>query len=95
MLAAFFRAHLHQDFASAYPSANDAVMAGVEKASGDEREALRQEWAHFLTAHSSSSLREIREALFDLGCAWYPRRRREVTKLFRLGSGLNESEIKI
>jgi len=82
LLGAFMRARLHQDFALENPHAPDAVSVGLANTPPELREGIEREWARWMEEQGALPLHELREILVDLGCAWYPRRKRDVLTLF-------------
>jgi len=81
-LRAFLRGYLHQDFPAVHGSIRDAAAAFRADASADERDRLVQELESLAHLFASRPARLLHEFMtHELGSAWEPESRRELTEL--------------
>lgn len=71
-LEQFLSGYLHQDFVLEHKTPQGALRAFLADAAREERDALFEELARFLTRSRGMAWNDVRQAFLALGSAWNP-----------------------
>ena len=83
-LARFLDGYLHQDFRDGYGSARAAAETFLDEATVPERRRIRAETRVLRRALEGRPLAEWRDALLEIGGAWWPQSMREVERVLAI-----------
>lgn len=78
-LTEFLSGYLHQDFVLDHKTPNGARDAFLKDANASERAAVAEEFERFLATADTLSWADVRSGLSELGGAWRPKSRAELT----------------